>query len=101
MGNQERLSVDELLQSANSLFDDGPYRAAIMEAMTALEERVNEVVFDHLERHKGLPGTLVAWIREKPDLVLMKSCILLVNSHWESPLTKASIFGSNTRRLES
>lgn len=36
-----------------------------MEAITALEERVNEVVFRRLESHQGLPSNLIRWLREQ------------------------------------
>jgi hypothetical protein len=62
---ETRLSVGELLENSQQLFDSGHFRGSVMEAMTALEERVNEVVFEHLVKHKGLPSALVEWIRSK------------------------------------
>lgn len=56
-------SVESLINIADELASHGHYRAAVMEAMTALEERVNDVVFLSLERRRGLPTNLVKWLK--------------------------------------
>lgn len=61
-------TVEELLSQADTLHEAGHFRAAVMEAITALEERVNDVVFAHLEHQKGLPDHLIKWIREKTKM---------------------------------
>lgn len=61
----DSISVEGLVKIAEELTYSGHHRAAIMEAMTALEERVNEVVFERLETRKGLPSGLVTWLRDK------------------------------------
>ncbi len=59
------LSVESLVKNANELLQQGHYRAVVMEAMTALEERTNEVVFHSLATRKGLPSNLIEWIKKK------------------------------------
>lgn len=53
------------MENAVHLHAMGQYRAAVMEAFTALEERVAEVVFDQLEHQARLPRELVSWLKEK------------------------------------
>ena len=61
----DQISVQRLINIADELAEQGHFRAAVMEAMTALEERANEVVFQSLETRKGLPSNLVEWLRTK------------------------------------
>lgn len=61
----DTVSVEQLLQNAEDLVAHEHYRAAIMEAMTALEERANQVVFESLKTRKGLPTNLVKWLKDK------------------------------------
>jgi hypothetical protein len=61
----DRIPVETLVENANDLLETGHYRASVMEAMTALEERVNEVVFHSLENRKELPDDLIKWLRTK------------------------------------
>jgi len=61
----DSLSVERLINIADDLASHGHYRAAVMEAMTALEERANDVVFRSLERRRGLPPSLVKWLKDK------------------------------------
>jgi hypothetical protein len=61
----DRIPVETLVENANDLLETGHYRASVMEAMTALEERVNEVVFHSLENRKELPDDLIKWLRAK------------------------------------
>lgn len=65
MGNSQKLTVDELIKNAEDLLDIGQYRAAVMEAFTALEERVADVVFSQLENQAKLPSELVQWLKSK------------------------------------
>jgi len=61
----DSFSVESLIKNAAELLEQEHYRAAVMEAMTALEERANEVVFQSLETRKALPPDLVKWIKDK------------------------------------
>lgn len=61
----DSISVERLVKIADELADQGHFRASVMEAMTALEERANEVVFQSLETRKGLPPNLVKWLKAK------------------------------------
>jgi hypothetical protein len=61
----DSISVERLVKIAEELAEQGHFRAAVMEAMTALEERANEVVFQSLETRKGLPPNLVKWLKDK------------------------------------
>ena len=62
---EDSISVEQLVKNAEDLVGQRHYRAAVMEAMTALEERANEVVFQLLETRRGLPPDLVVWLKEK------------------------------------
>lgn len=61
----DSISVEKLIKNADDLMRLRHYRASVMEAMTALEERANEVIFNSLETKKELTGEMVKWLKKK------------------------------------
>lgn len=92
------MTVDQLLNNAAELISQGHYRSSVMEAMTALEERTNDVVFRTLEGRRGLPTGLVKWLREKTRYSFDEKLHPVGEFALGKPIAKGEALWSNYKR---
>jgi hypothetical protein len=94
----DNLSVERLIETADELANHGHYRAAVMEAMTALEERANDAVFRSLERRRGLPHNLVKWLKDKTKYSFDEKLHPIGEFALGKPISKGEILWSNYKK---